>query len=178
MGQDCVVLTSSSSRDLDEARKDLAGRRGNATRSDRLLLSMSFRAFCRQMNSQQPLPQVPVIRAADFLGREREDAVQEMIPWLDDLASLWEVYCRCGGLPSAVAGHLDPEVGGVAPEFVEALLYVIHGEALRRGNLTATQCLFLLHELSKSVSSFVAMTDLARDAGIGERRQPDDESRT
>ncbi len=43
----CVVLTGSSARDLEQARKDLADRRGGIADSDRLLLPMGFRAFCR-----------------------------------------------------------------------------------------------------------------------------------
>ena len=45
----CVVLTGSSARDLEQARKDLADRRGGIADSDRLLLPMGFRAFCRAL---------------------------------------------------------------------------------------------------------------------------------
>ena len=76
MKTDCVVLTGSSARDLDEARKELAGRRGAAESSDRLLLPMSFRTFCRQFRGGD-LPPAPVIRAADFLGRGSQEAVAE-----------------------------------------------------------------------------------------------------
>lgn len=55
MRQDCVVLTGSSSLDLDEARNELAGRRGGAGRSDRLLLPMSFRSFFGQLHHDAPL---------------------------------------------------------------------------------------------------------------------------
>ena len=42
---DTVVLTGSSAANLTEAVKALAGRRGNAVNSDRILLPMSFRDF-------------------------------------------------------------------------------------------------------------------------------------
>ena len=54
MREDCVVLTGSSSLDLDEARNELAGRRGGAGRSDRLLLPMSFRSFFAQLHHDSP----------------------------------------------------------------------------------------------------------------------------
>ena len=51
--QDCVVLTGSSSRGLVEATKALAGRRGSAARSDRLLLPMGFRNAANQRSSRR-----------------------------------------------------------------------------------------------------------------------------
>jgi predicted AAA+ superfamily ATPase len=45
--RDCVVLTGSNSRELREATKNFAGRRGAAAvRSDRLLMPIGFRDFC------------------------------------------------------------------------------------------------------------------------------------
>ena len=69
MREDCVVLTGSSALDLDEARNELAGRRGGAGRSDRLLLPMSFRSFFSQLHHDS-FPAASVIRAKDFLSRE------------------------------------------------------------------------------------------------------------
>jgi predicted AAA+ superfamily ATPase len=166
MGEDCVVLTGSSSRDLDGARNELAGCRGAVESSDRLLLPMSFRTFCEQLRSPTSLPRVPVIRAGDFLDGPGEEAVSELGPWLDDLASLWEVYCRCGGLPPAVAGQLTN--GHPGADFVTTMFDVVHGDALRRGNLNATQTMRLLSEISKSLSSFITMTDLAREIDVAD----------
>jgi predicted AAA+ superfamily ATPase len=167
LGQDCVVLTGSSSRDLDQATNELADRRGGAERSDRLLLPMSFRTFCQQFRPGQ-LPLVPVIRARDFLDGDCEEALSEMTPWIDELVSLWEVYCGCGGLPPAVAGQID--AGAVAESFIQALFDVVHGDALRRGSLTPTQSLLLLAELSKALGGFMNMSDLARSIGVGDHK--------
>lgn len=165
MREDCVVLTGSSSRDLDDARKELAGRRGATTRSDRLLLPMSFRAFCRQLShgAAEP-PQTPVIRAADFLLPHCEEAVAELVPWLDQLASWWEVYCRCGGFPAAVAGQI--ETGQVPGSFVSDLFDIIHGDALERARQTPTQTLALLSGLAKRLASPVNMSELGRDLDV------------
>ena len=53
-GDDCVVLTGSSARDLADAQKQLAGRLGPATPSDRLLLPMSFRSFATAIGRLEP----------------------------------------------------------------------------------------------------------------------------
>jgi uncharacterized protein len=45
-GDDCVVLTGSSNRNLDQAIKAFAGRGGSAIDPDRCLLPMTFRQFC------------------------------------------------------------------------------------------------------------------------------------
>ncbi len=163
MRRDCVVLTGSSALDLDEARNELAGRRGAAERSDRLLLPMSFRSFFGQLHHDSP-PPLPVIRAKDFLDREREEAVSELQPWLDQLASAWEVYCRCGGFPVAVEGQLAH--GEVSAGFVNDLWDVISGDAMRRGSFNATQSLALVLAIGKSLSSFTNMSNLGRELGV------------
>ena len=167
MQHDCVVLTGSSSRDLDDARKELAGRRGEASPSDRLLLPMSFKTFCQQFRPVSELPDVGVIRAADFLGAPCREAVQVMVPWLDQLVSLWEVYCGCGGLPPAVAGQLL--AGEPSRTFVTDLFDIVHGDALGRGSLSTTQSLVLLNEITKSLTSFMNMSHVARELGVDQK---------
>ncbi|MFI5003847.1 MAG: ATP-binding protein [Solirubrobacterales bacterium] len=163
MRRDCVVLTGSSSLDLEEARNELAGRRGDAGRSDRLLLPMSFRSFFGQLHHDAP-PSIPIISAKDFLGREREEAVFELQPWLDQLASAWEVYCRCGGFPAAVEAQIAQ--GEVSRGFVNDLWDVISGDAMRRGNFNATQTLALVLAIGKGLSSFTNMSNLGRELGV------------
>ena len=163
MAEDCVVLTGSSGRDLEEARKALAGRRGGAVDSDRLLMPMSFRSFCAALGAE--LPDVPTVRPRDFLSKEAEDAADGLLPWLDRIVSLWEVYTRVGGFPQAVAGYLDS--GDVDSAFVNDLWDVIHGDALRRENFSATQSMRLLRRLTRNLASPVNMTALAEDIGVG-----------
>ncbi|HEV2404426.1 MAG TPA: AAA family ATPase, partial [Ktedonobacterales bacterium] len=127
-GGDCVVLTGSSARDLAEAQKQLAGRLGGAERSDRLLLPMGFRAFARAMGLDVP-PQPPPVRARDFLSGDVETALFSLLPWLDDLLSMWELYLRVGGFPRAVADQRSH--GYVREDFVRALWDVSAGEAMR-----------------------------------------------
>ncbi len=60
------MLTGSSARDLEQARKDLADRRDPIADSDRLLLPMGFRAFCRALGGLDELPS-QTIHPNDFL---------------------------------------------------------------------------------------------------------------
>lgn len=167
MREDCVVLTGSSSHDLDLARNELAGRRGTAQPSDRLLLPMSFRSFCRQFR-HSGLPQVPVIRPCDFLSEQGIEAAAELLPWIDDLVSMWEVYCGCGGFPQAVESQL--EQADVDPSFIQALFDIVYGDAFKRANLTAAQVLHLLNELSKGLASPINMSHLARTTGMSDHK--------
>lgn len=163
MRGDCVVLTGSSGRDLEDARKALAGRRGQVTDSDRLLMPMGFRSFCSALGVG--LPQAPILRPRDLLSANAEDAVEELLPWLDEIASLWEVYVRIGGFPQAVAGYLAD--GDVDPTFVGDLWDVIHGDALRRENFSSAQSTRLLRRLARNLASPLNMTALAEDVGVG-----------
>jgi predicted AAA+ superfamily ATPase len=164
LSEDCVVLTGSSARDLEEARKQLAGRRGRAHDSDRLLLPMDFRAFVRALGASD-LPEVPLFHPRDFLSRRCELATDELLPWLDELASLWEVHCRIGGFPRAVADHLRE--GDVGEAFANDLWDVIHGDALADEGFSALQSLQLLRKLTSDLASPVNMTALAEELGVG-----------
>ena len=163
MREDCVhALQGSSARDMEEARKELAGRRGRASDSDRLM-PMSFRAFCVGLGTT--LPNMPTLRPRDFLSGEAEEAVYELLAWLDSLVSLWEVFCRVVGSPRAVASYLH--TGESDQAFVNDLWDVIHGDALQRENFSAAQSLQLLHRLVRNLASPVNMTAVAQDIGVG-----------
>ena len=117
-GEDCVVLTGSSARDLADAQKQLAGRLGRTDRPDRLLLPMSFRRFAKAMGLDG-LPAPDPARAHDFMSPAVDAAFTELLPWLDRLLSTWELYLRVGGFPRAVADQLAH--GEVQENFIRAL---------------------------------------------------------
>src|SRR5258708_17830783 len=58
LGEDCVVLTGSTARDLPVGSELLPGRRGRALDRDRRLLPMTFRDFVRAIVPDLPLPSV------------------------------------------------------------------------------------------------------------------------
>lgn len=163
LAEDCVVLTGSAARDLDDARKELAGRRGPVRDSDRLLLPMSFRAFTRALGMAD-VPQLPAISARRFVERETEDAIHELIPWLDQLATAWELFVRVGGYPRAVTDQLNH--GRVQPDFVNALWDVVSGDALRAADMPAAAAHALLVRLTKNLASPLNMSAVAEEIGV------------
>ncbi|MGA9876127.1 MAG: AAA family ATPase [Solirubrobacteraceae bacterium] len=162
-GEDCVILTGSSARDLADAQKQLAGRLGSTTRSDRLLLPMGFRGFARAMGLQG-LPQLDPVRARDFMSREVDDACVELLPWLDTLLSTWELYLRVGGFPRAVGDQLIH--GEVQDDFIRALWDVTAGEAIRGTGTTPAQVQAMLGRLTRSLTSPLAVESLRQDMGV------------
>ncbi len=93
--RDCVVLTGSSSRELREATKNFAGRRGPAAAtSDRLLMPIPFRDFCRFIGGLDDLPDLPALDVREMLGSHARDAITELSFWTNDLVDTWELYLR------------------------------------------------------------------------------------
>jgi uncharacterized protein len=162
-GEDCVVLTGSSARDLSEAQKQLAGRLGSTGHSDRLLLPMGFRQFARAMGLDG-LPQPDPVRARDFISPEVEAALTEMLPWLDTLLSTWELYLRVGGFPRAVSDQLAH--GDVQEDFIRALWDVTAGETIPAPATTAAQVQAMLGRLTRSLTSPLAVESLRADIGV------------
>ncbi len=162
-GEDCVVLTGSSARDLADAQKQLAGRLGGAGHSDRLLLPMGFRRFARAVGLDG-LPQPDPVRARDFMSSEVDAAFTELLPWLDTLLSTWELYLRVGGFPRAVSDQLTH--GDVQEDFIRALWDVTAGEAVRGAGTTPAQVQAMLGRLTRSLTSPLAVESLRGDIGV------------
>jgi len=160
-GEDCVVLTGSSSRGMNEATKALAGRRGDVRGSNRVLLPMGFRDFCRVLDIE--LPATDQVRAKDFL-REQAVAVTETLhPWLTELIDAWEIYLQVGGFPRAVEDYIRH--GEVGQPFVEALWDIIHGEGIRSVQFSAGQTQALLARIAASMATPINVGAIARDVG-------------
>ncbi len=162
-GEDCVVLTGSSARDLSDAQKQLAGRLGCAGESDRLLLPMGFRRFARAMGLDG-LPQPDPVRARDFMSPDLDAAFIELLPWLDTLLSTWELYLRIGGFPRAVTDQLAH--GDVQDDFIRALWDVTAGEAIRGAGATPAQVQAMLGRLTRGLTSPLAVESLREDLGV------------
>lgn len=162
-GEDCVVLTGSSAHDLADARKLLAGRLGGANSSDRLLLPMDFRAFARAMGLSTA-PQPSPIRVCDFFSSDVESSLIELLPWLDELLGLWELYLRVGGFPRAVADQLA--YGQVQRDFTDALWDVTAGEAIRGAATSPAQVNAMLTRLTSSLTTPMSIESVRKDMGV------------
>lgn len=167
----CVVLTGSSARDLEQARKDLADRRGGVADSDRLLMPMSFRAFCMALGDLDGLPR-QTIKPRDALSRASERAIAELEPWSDALADAWELYLDVGGFPRAVGEYV--ESGGVSDGFIQGLWDVVLGEAIRASSISEAEMTALLDRIALNLCSPVNASRIARDVGLSGHQRAQD----
>lgn len=159
----CVVLTGSSARHLEDARKALADRRGGIPDSDRLLLPMGFRDFCYALGDFEDLPDI-TLRPRDFLTSPAESAVYELEPWLDFLSDAWEIFLTIGGFPRAVGEFI--KAGVVSDGFKQALWDVIVGDAIRSQTISHTQVASLLNRLAEGLCSPVSATRISNNVGL------------
>ncbi len=159
----CVVLTGSSARDLEQARKDLADRRGGIADSDRLLLPMGFRAFCQALGGLDEVP-LQTIRPKDCLTPDAERAISALEPWSDALADTWELFLDVGGFPRAV-GELVGS-GAVSDGFVQGLWDVVLGDAIRAAPMSEADVASLLDRLVANLCSPINASRIARDVGL------------
>ena len=191
-GLDTVVLTGSSASNLTEAVKALAGRRGEAVDSDRILLPMSFRDFVEVRSGSDPdrFPGPPPkdfgpVAVGDLTYGTLAEAVRTLAPWLNRLVKEWETYLTVGGFPQAVAAHEagDSRIGGafssgfssafdigirgheMSRVFKQSLLDVIHGEAFGQSAWSRTQTDAFVQRLAKGIASPTNSHDIATDTG-------------
>lgn len=161
--ESCVVLTGSSARDLEQARKDLADRRGGVADSERLLLPMGFRAFCRALGGLDELPE-QAVRPGDIQTPAGERAIAALEPWSDALTDAWELFLDIGGFPRAVGEYVSE--GAVSDGFAQGLWDVVVGDAIRAAPLSDAEVTALLDRLAANLCSPVNLTRIARDVGL------------
>jgi uncharacterized protein len=170
--RDCVVLTGSSSRELREATKNFAGRRGGtAERSDRLLMPVPFRDYCRLIGVTG-LPDIAPIAPGDMLSHAAREAAAELSFWINDLVDAWESYLWCGGFPRAIGDLL--RTGDVTPGFVQDLWDVIRGDAIRATSLGDADLLNLLARIADGIASPLNASAVGRDVGLGSHHSVND----
>lgn len=167
----CVVLSGSSARDLREATKALAGRRGDVADSDRLLLPMDFRAFCRATGDFGRLPDA-ALRPWEMLSPAGAEAVTELAPFFSDLDHSWQSYLRVGGFPRAVSDFV--ERADVGDGFVRALWDVIAGDAFQSTGMTEAEVATFLERLLIGIGSPLNASALAREVGLADNHRVND----
>jgi predicted AAA+ superfamily ATPase len=169
--QSCVVLSGSSARDLREATKALAGRRGDAASSDRLLLPMGFRSYCRSTGAFDRAPEVS-LRPKDLLTAAGEDAISALAPFFSDLDHAWQTYLRVGGFPRAVRDFTTS--ADVSGGFVQALWDVIAGEAFQATGMSDGEVTAFLERLVAGLASPMNASSVARDVGLSDNHRVND----
>ena len=189
-GLDTVVLTGSSAANLTEAIKALAGRRGDALDSDRILLPMSFRDFVEVRSegdpggfTNPPPGDFGPFAVADLTHAALAEAVRALAPWMHRFVGEWETYLTVGGFPQAVAAYetgdlkspgafssvFSPgfDIGGkgIDRALRRTLLDVIHGEAFAQARWSRTQTDAFVQRLARGIASPTNCHDIATDTG-------------
>lgn len=170
----CVVLSGSSARDLREATKALAGRRGDVADSDRLLLPMDFRSFCLSIGGFERLPE-EALRPRDLLTASGERAIAELAPFFSDLDHAWQSYLRVGGFPRAVSDFVGS--AEVSDGFVQALWDVIAGDAFQSTGMADADVATFLERLVIGIGSPLNASAVARDVGLSDNHRVNDRIR-
>lgn len=170
LAHDCVVVTGSSARELRDAEKNLAGRRGGVARSNRLLLPMSFPAFCAAIGAETPAAVEPV-RTADILRPTGRASIEEVGLWTEQLGDAWELYLDIGGFPRAVRGlH---EQGDVPDDFVEDVWAIFKEDAIL-ARMSEAEAIALLARLVENLASPINTTRVAADIGLDNHHRVND----
>jgi predicted AAA+ superfamily ATPase len=167
----CVVLSGSSARDLREATKALAGRRGDVADSDRLLLPMDFRSFCLAIGGFDALPRL-ALRSRDLRTPQGRAAISDLSPYFSDLDHAWQSYLRIGGFPRAVSDFV--QTADVSEGFAKALWDVIAGDAFQSAGMSDGAAAAFVERLGAGLAAPLNASAVARDVGLSSHHRVDD----
>lgn len=168
--QSCVVVTGSSAGDLREATKQLAGRRGEVSDPDRLLLPMGFRDYCRITGVEQP-PSSAHLRFGSAYGDGAHEVFESAFPWWSQLDDAWQNYLIVGGFPRAVSDFVAK--GAVGQDFLDAMWDVARGVMIGVGGASDAELSALLDKIVAGLGSPLNATKTARQIGLSAGRQVD-----
>ena len=158
-----VVLTGSNAASLTAATGALAGRRGNAPNLDRTLLPIGFRTFANLVG-RETLPALPALPISGLRTRTARSMYHELLPWLDQLVELWELYLSYGGFPTSVAAaaHGVP----IPASLVEDLFNVMSADTFKVSRLSSHTEMALLERLWSSMASPVNFSNIGNDIKV------------
>ncbi len=157
-----VVLTGSNASALTSAAGTLAGRRGTGDSLDRTLLPIGFRTFVALVKGA--LPDATQLAPSQLRTPAARAAFNDLLPWLDDLVRLWELYLSYGGFPKAVAAAADGLP--IPSSLAEDMFNVIAGDAFRNSKLSVTTEMALLERLWSAMASPANLSNVANDIGV------------
>ncbi len=161
---DTVVLTGSSSSNLNESLSALAGRRGPTSVPDRVLLPFGFRTFADLIHGEAPLTSVERINLSRVTSHELQDAVLAVSGWMHTLISAWDLYLHVGGFPQAVTEFLDTRLPDT--NLPRTLRRIIGADAFARARISELQTDVLLRLLQQRIGAPINRSRLAREIDV------------
>lgn len=93
-------------------------------------------------------------------------AYRTLLPWLDELVRLWELYLLYGGFPRAVAAAASGQP--VPGDFVDDLFNVIAGDAFSNSRLGVAAEMALLERLWTGMAAPANLANIGKDLGVSE----------
>jgi predicted AAA+ superfamily ATPase len=160
-----VVLTGSKAASLTAGAGTLAGRRGGKPNLDRILLPLGFRTFA-QLASRGSLPNAPKLAVSTLRTPEARASYHNLIPWLDQLVELWEMYILYGGFPVSVAAAVQR--APIPDAFVDDLLNVVSADTFKASRLSVHTGMSLLDRHWLFMSSPANLVNIGIDVGISQ----------
>jgi len=158
-----VVLTGSNATSLTEAAGFLAGRRGRGKQLDRSLLPMGFRSFATLLSPEIPLD-FEGLSLTELHGAQAQRLFRAMIPWLDHVTRLWDLYLLYGGFPRMVSSLKTD--GRTDDSFVGDLFDVVSGDAFRNSRLSTIDEIQLLERLWYSMAAPANLSAIAKELDV------------
>jgi uncharacterized protein len=158
-----VIVTGSSADKLTTAIGQWAGRRGDVAQRDRTLLPIGFRTFVHLLLPEPPA-HVPRLPLADLHTSVADDAYRALLPWLGDLARLWDLYLMYGGFPVAVAAAKRGVP--IPPGFLDDVFDVIYRDAFADSRLSRTSAMTLVARVMEGMGSPINHVKVATDAEV------------
>lgn len=171
LAHDCVVLTGSSARGMRSAMKNLAGRRGGAQWTERLLLPAGFRSFCEMSGAADEVPRGLGLGPQELGTGRAAEVFSELSFWSEHLLDAWHRYMVVGGFPEAIR---ESQQSGEPLVFADTLWQVIEGEAFASGTFQPSEVSGLVRELAGNICSPVNASRIARDVGLSGSRAAND----
>lgn len=157
-----VVITGSDAEALTGAIGLWAGRRGEATQRDRVLLPMGFRTFVRLV--WPGVPETPRLPLADLRTSGARDAFAGLQPWLADLRRCWDLYLGYGGYPISVAAAKRGE--RTPGWFLDDIFTVIFKDVFRESRASVTATTDIVARLMEGMGSPANLTTIAMDTDM------------
>ena len=152
-----VVVTGSNAPELTEAIGLWAGRRGGVEDVDRTLLPIGFRTFVNLVLDEPPkgIGRLPL---GDLHSSVAADAYHQLVPWLGDLARMWDLYLMYGGFPVAAAAARRGQP--VPRSFIDDLFNVIFKDVFRDSLSSETATTDLFARLMLGMGSPVNLSEI------------------
>lgn len=127
---------------------------------------MGFRTFATTFHPD--VNTLPRLTPDQIHSRVAADYYHQSLPWLNDLARLWETYLEYGGYPTSVAAAKANQP--IPAWFIKDLFNVIHRDAFAASQLDENQTNALVERLWQSTATPLNELSVGQSLGLDSKR--------